>query len=74
MLDSGHPAQAVAQFDQHLAQRGEAAEEALAGRATALGRMGLRAAESDSWRTLLAEYPKTVYAPHARSRLAELGR
>ena len=48
LLDSGHPAQAVAQFDQHLAQRGEAAEEALAGRATALGRMGLRAAESDS--------------------------
>ena len=74
LLDSGHPAQAMAQFDQHLAQRGEAAEEALAGRATALGRMGLPAAESDTWRMLLDEYPDTVYAPHAKSRLAELGR
>jgi hypothetical protein len=74
LLDGGHPAQALAQFDHHLAQRGEAAEEALAGRATALGQMGQQAAESETWRTLLEEYPKTVYAPRAKSRLAELDR
>ena len=74
LLDGGHPAQALAQFDQHLAQRGEASEEALAGRATALGHMGRASAESDTWRALLDEYPKTVYAPLARRRLAELGR
>ena len=70
LLDGGHPAQALAQFDEHLAQRGEASEEALAGRATALGRMGRHSAESETWRTLLDEYPKTVYAPLAKSRLA----
>ena len=74
LLDGGHPAQALAQFDQHLAHRGEASEEALAGRATALGRLGRHAAEGQTWRTLLDEYPKTVYAPRAKSRLAELDR
>ncbi len=74
LLDTGHPAQAIEQFDQHLARRGEAAEEALAGRASAQARLGLRAAERETWRTLLAEYPKTVYAPRAKNRLAELER
>ncbi|HVY41182.1 MAG TPA: tetratricopeptide repeat protein [Polyangia bacterium] len=74
LLDGGQPAQALAQFDQHLAQRGEASEEALAGRATALGRMGRPSDESDTWRALLDGYPNTVYAPLARRRLAELGR
>ncbi len=74
LLDGGRPAQALAQFDQHLAQRGEASEEALAGRATALGRMGRHSAESETWRTLLDDYPKTVYAPLAKSRLAALER
>ncbi|HVT08308.1 MAG TPA: tetratricopeptide repeat protein [Polyangia bacterium] len=74
LLDGGQPAQALAQFDQHLARNGEASEEALAGRATALGKMGRHSAESDTWRALLDAYPKTVYAPLARRRLAELGR
>jgi hypothetical protein len=74
LLDGGRPEQALAQFDQHLAQRGEASEEALAGRANALGRMGRGAAESETWRTLLDEYPNTVYAPRAKRRLAELDR
>ena len=74
LLEGGHPAQALAQFDQHLAQKGEACEEALAGRATALGRLGRHADESETWRTLLDEYPKTVYALRAKSRLGELDR
>ncbi|MES1208081.1 MAG: tetratricopeptide repeat protein [Pseudomonadota bacterium] len=74
LLDGGHPEQALAQFDQHLTYRGEASEEALAGRATALGQMGRGAAESETWRALLDEYPNTVYAPRAKRRLAELDR
>jgi tetratricopeptide (TPR) repeat protein len=73
LLEGGHPAQALLQFDQHLAQGGEAAEEALAGRANALQRMGRPAAESETWRRLLAAYPRTVYARQAQDRLAELG-
>jgi len=74
LLDRGRPAQALAQFDQHLAQGGEASEEALAGRATALGRMGRYSAESESWRRLLDAYPKTIYAIRAKDRLSELER
>lgn len=72
LLDHGRPAQALSQFDQHLAQDGEASEEALAGRATALGRLGRTSAESETWRRLLAAYPSTVYASQAKDRLSEL--
>jgi hypothetical protein len=74
LLDRGRPAQALAQFDQHLAEGGEASEEALVGRATALGRMGRYSAESETWRRLLDAYPKTVYAIRAEDRLSELAR
>ena len=74
LLDRGRAAQALAQFDQHLAQGGEASEEALAGRATALGQMGRYSAESETWRRLLDAYPKTVYAIRAKDRLSELER
>jgi tetratricopeptide (TPR) repeat protein len=73
LLDRGRSAQALAQFDQHLAQGGEASEEALAGRATALGRLGRVAAERETWQRLLAEFPRSVYAKQAHERLSELG-
>jgi tetratricopeptide (TPR) repeat protein len=74
LLDRGRPAQALAQFDQHLAQEGEASEEALAGRATALGEMGRVSAERESWQRLLGSYPKSVYASQARDRLFQMRR
>jgi hypothetical protein len=73
LLDYGRPAQALSQFDQHLALGGEASEDALAGRATALGQMGRTSAESETWRRLLAAYPRTVYASQAKDRLSGLG-
>ncbi len=73
LLEQGRPAEALAQFDRHLAQRGEAAEEALAGRATALKRMGRLAEEEQTWRKFLQAYPHSVYAHQASERLAEIG-
>jgi len=72
LLEQGRPAQALAQFDRHLARAGEAAEEALAGRATALKRMGRVAEEEHTWRNLLQAYPRSVYANQARARLVEI--
>jgi len=72
LLDLGRPAQALSQFDQHLAQNGEASEDALAGRATALGQLGRFSSESETWRRLLDAYPGSVYAAQARNRLSRL--
>jgi tetratricopeptide (TPR) repeat protein len=74
LLDRGRPAQALAQFDQHLAYAGEASQEALAGRATALGQMGRLSAERETWQRLLDSYPGTVYASQARERLSQMRR
>jgi tetratricopeptide (TPR) repeat protein len=72
LLARGRPTLALSQFDQHLAQNGEASEEALAGRAAALGQMGRFSAESETWQRLLDAYPGSVYASQARNRLSRL--
>ncbi|MGA7744974.1 MAG: tetratricopeptide repeat protein [Polyangia bacterium] len=74
LLDRGRPAQALVQFDQHLANGGEASEEALAGRATALGQMGRLPAERETWQRLLDSHPGTVYASQAKERLSQIRR
>ena len=74
LLDRGRPAQALAQFDQHLAHGGEAPEVALAGRATALGQMGRVSAERETWQKVLDSYPGTVYASQAQERLSQMHR
>jgi tetratricopeptide (TPR) repeat protein len=74
LLDRGRFSQALVQFDQHLAYRGEASQEAMAGRATALGQMGRLSAERETWQRLLDSYPGTVYASEARERLSQMRR
>ena len=74
LLERGRPAQALAQFDQHLANGGEAPEVALAGRATALGQMGRPSAERETWQRLIESYPGTVYAKQAKERLSQMHR
>jgi len=72
LLERGSPEQALAQFNQYLAQPGDVAEEALVGRATALGHLGRSADEVAAWREVLERHPGSVYAARARKRLAAL--
>ena len=62
---------ALARFDADLASGStELREEAMAGRATALERLGRNEDESRAWTALLAAYPGTPYAAHAKVRVA----
>jgi TolA-binding protein len=75
LLEQGRPGDALAQFDRHLGlggQEAEVAEEALAGRATALEQLHRTAEAVTAWKSLLARYPRSVYAERARARLSEL--
>jgi hypothetical protein len=72
LLDRGHPRDALAQFDRHLGGRGDVGEEALAGRATALEQLHRTPEAVAAWKTLLARYPRSVYAARARARLDQL--
>jgi tetratricopeptide (TPR) repeat protein len=72
LLERGSPEQALAEFNQYLARPGDVAEEALAGRATALGRLGRSSAEAEAWRDVLERHPGSVWATHAKKRLAAL--
>jgi TolA-binding protein len=72
LLEKGASEQALAQFNQYLARPGDVAEEALVGRATALGRLGHSAAEAAAWRQVLERHPGSIYAARAKERLAAL--
>ena len=76
LLDRGDAAGALARFDAYLASGAhELREEAMAGRATALERLGRGDDEVRAWMALLADYPATPYAVHAKTRVARsLGR
>ena len=79
LLERGHPGDALSQFDRHLsaarpAGEGEVGEEALAGRATALEQLHRTSEAIAAWKSLLARYPRSVYAGRARARLDQLTR
>jgi TolA-binding protein len=65
---------ALVQFNSYLASPGGGAlrEEAMVGRALALGRIGRTTEERAAWRALLDTWPKSTQAKRAAARLAEL--
>jgi len=74
LLDRGDAAGALGGFDAYLrAGSGELREEALAGRATALDRLGRTDEARRAWVTLVDEYPATPYGAHARARIEAPG-
>jgi hypothetical protein len=71
LLDRGDSVGALARFDAYLASgSSELREEVMAGRATALERLGRADEESRAWSALVAAYPATPYGAHARARIA----
>jgi TolA-binding protein len=73
LLDRGNPTEALADFDAYLAAgSGNLGEEAMVGRATALDRLGRTAEASVAWRALIAAFPDTPYAAHAKARVESL--
>ena len=65
---------ALVQFNSYLASpsNGALREEAMVGRALALGRIGRSSEERAAWRALLDSWPKSAHAKRAQARLAEL--
>jgi hypothetical protein len=69
----GNPRGALAQFDGYLAGGGVLSEEARAGRALSLMRLGRGAEERSAWQELLKRHPSSVHAERARQRIESLG-
>jgi hypothetical protein len=66
---------ALVQFNSYLASPagGVLREEAMVGRALALGRMGRTSEERAAWQALLDAFPKSTQRKRAQARLVELG-
>src|ERR1700722_13398457 len=74
LLDRGDAGRALSAFDAYLrAGSGELREDAFAGRATALERLGRNEDARQAWMTLLDRYPGTAYAAYARARTEGAG-
>jgi TolA-binding protein len=73
LMQRAMPAAALLRFSSYLATAGPLEEEALLGRAQALGALGRSADESRTWERLLSRFPGSVYAGAARKRLVALG-
>jgi len=74
LLEQRDARRALSEFDTYLANgRGELREEALVGRARAFGLLGQSDAERTAWQALLASYPRSASAEHAKLRIEAIG-
>jgi TolA-binding protein len=73
LLSADRATEAERQFRAYAATGGELWEEAAAGRAEALARLGQTTGEARVWQELLDRHPASVYAARARQRLSQLG-
>lgn len=74
LLEQRDARRALSEFDTYLANgRGELREEALVGRARAFGLLGKADAERTAWQELLASYPRSASAEHAKLRIEAIG-
>jgi tetratricopeptide (TPR) repeat protein len=74
LLERGEARSALTQFDRHV-RAGNGSRllpEALYGRGRSLAALGNRPEEQRTWSMLLAQFPDSPYAGHAKRRLAEL--
>jgi TolA-binding protein len=71
-LDSGHATEALVLYNAYLASGGALREQALVGKARALGALGRTTEEANAWSTLMAEYPTSIHTDAARARVREL--
>jgi tetratricopeptide (TPR) repeat protein len=65
----GDPTGALVEFDAYLARGGPLREEALVGRALALGKLGRASEERETWQTIVDDYPSSVSAERAKAHL-----
>jgi TolA-binding protein len=73
LLASGNAPEAERQFSWYLSSgSGELAEEALVGQAESLDRLGRHEEERKCWERLLRDFPGSVYAAQAKSRIDKL--
>jgi TolA-binding protein len=71
LLDLGDPSGALSSFESYLTSgSGELGEAAMVGRATALERLGRSGEARRAWQALLAAFPDSPYAAHAKRRLS----
>jgi TolA-binding protein len=72
LLSMGRAQEAEQQFASYAGGGSALAQEALVGRAQSLAALGRSAEERGAWERLLHDYPSSVYAVRAQSRLSEL--
>jgi hypothetical protein len=76
LLDLRSPGRALEAYGDYLVENasGSLREEALFGRTRCLRALDRGPAELDTWRALLAEFPRSAYASLAQRRMSELQR
>jgi len=74
LLEKNDPTNALSEFDAYLnaEPRGDLREDALVGKARACSMLSRKEDELSAWKSLVAEYPSSMYAARAQERISAL--